>query len=165
MLVGRSEAPFVSASRSLLLSGMEEGEAMTAKKPASGTSAEFRDWLKTKLPKAKPPARHVPREFMRTGLDDGPLLPVPASEPRDEHSILCSEGQYAGDQVMPCDCDGPEPPATLPLPVDLRDRVIEAMEHLSVCVSWTPRLDSICDRCKSARAVLAELRALGGDRG
>jgi hypothetical protein len=118
--------------------------------------------------KANPPARHVPREFMRTGLDDGPLLPVPASEPRDE---LCSEGQYAGDQVMPCDCDGPEPPATLPLSLELRDRVMAKSESMIRAYvrhrreyGWYGDESDVAS-IRALRAALAELRALGGDRG
>jgi hypothetical protein len=82
---------------------------------------------------------------------------------------------------MPCDCDGPEPPATLPLPIDLRDRVIEAIEE-SAKTLWhfkgyyisdnrlgdkppTPELKRNDAAQAALRAALAELRALGGDRG
>jgi hypothetical protein len=121
-------------------------------------------------PKTNPPARHVqggcyalrvvgPRGFENCCRERGhegnhrfSSAPVPASEPREEPLSKSVLRRWQAQGVVA-------------LPLELRDRVIEAMEHLSVCVSWTPRLDSICDRCKSARAVLAELRALGGDRG
>lgn len=51
-------------------------------------------------------------------------LQAEAPPPADEHHPLCSIGQYAGDQVMPCDCDGPPaPPEAMPA-IEVGDVVV-----------------------------------------